>query len=84
MSDVARIPEEIAGLSFEQALAELEQIVQKLEQGRIGLEESIAAYERGAALRRHCEDKLRQAQLKVEKIRLGPDGPAGTEPLDRA
>lgn len=80
----------VAGLSFEQALAELETIVQQLERGQLDLEASIAAYERGAALRRHCADKLREAQLRVEKLSLGVAGepeltPFPADPsLDRA
>ncbi len=69
-------------MSFEEAMAELEQIVQRLEQGRTPLEEAIAAYERGAALKRHCEDKLRLAQEKVEKIALDRGGTPVAEPLD--
>lgn len=61
----------IAELSFEQALSELEGIVQRLERGEAGLDESIALYERGAALKRHCEAKLRDAELRIEKIELG-------------
>jgi exodeoxyribonuclease VII small subunit len=73
----------IAGLSFEKALAELETIVGHLERGDVPLEESIRIYERGEALKRHCEALLAQAEAKVEKIRIGADGaPAGTEPLD--
>lgn len=72
---------EIASLSFEQALAELEAIVKRLEQGSAGLDDAIASYERGAALKRHCDTKLHEAQLRVEKIVLSPDGVAGTEPL---
>ncbi|RMF15445.1 MAG: exodeoxyribonuclease VII small subunit [Alphaproteobacteria bacterium] len=64
----------IAELSFEQALSELEGIVQRLERGEAGLDESIALYERGAALKRHCEAKLRDAELRIEKIELGADG----------
>lgn len=75
----------VENLSFEKALAELEAIVQKLEQGKVDLEESITIYERGEALRRHCEGLLSTAEARVEKIRLGADGrPAGTEPLDPA
>ena len=74
---------EISAMSFEEAMAELEQIVQRLEQGRTPLEEAIAAYERGAALKRHCEDKLRLAQEKVEKIALDRSGAPVVEPLDR-
>lgn len=75
----------VENLSFEKALAELEAIVQKLEQGKVDLEESITIYERGEALRRHCESLLSTAEARVEKIRLGADGkPVGTEPLDPA
>lgn len=59
---------DIAALSFEKALGELEDIVAKLEQGRVELEESIALYERGAALKTHCESKLKSAQERIEKI----------------
>ncbi len=69
-------------MSFEEAMAELEQIVQRLEQARAPLEESIAAYERGALLKRHCEDKLRMAREKVEKISLDRSGSPAAEPFD--
>jgi exodeoxyribonuclease VII small subunit len=70
-------------LTFEVALAELEQIVQKLERGDVALEESVTIYERGEALKRRCEELLRQAEARVEKITLDATGkPAGTEPLD--
>ena len=72
----------IQEMSFEAALGELESIVQKLERGDAKLEESIAIYQRGAALKAHCEGKLRDAQMKVEKIVLGSDGSVGVEPLD--
>lgn len=72
----------IKDLSFEDALSELEGIVQRLERGDAPLEESIAIYQRGAKLKAHCEGKLKDAQLKVEKIVLGPDGSAGTESFD--
>lgn len=68
-----------ATLSFEQALGELEKIVAQMERGDVALEDSIALYQRGAALKAHCEAKLKDAQLKVEQIVLGPDGPR-TEP----
>jgi len=68
-----------ATMSFEQALAELEKIVAQMERGDVALEDSIALYQRGAALKAHCELKLKDAQLKVEQIVLGPDGPR-TEP----
>lgn len=71
---------DIETLSFEQALAELERIVQQLESGEVELEKSIQIYERGAALRAHCEGKLKTAELKVEKIVRGEDGKPATEP----
>jgi exodeoxyribonuclease VII small subunit len=75
-ADVTRLP-------FEKALAELETIVQRLERGDVPLEESVAIYERGEALKRRCEELLRQAEARVEKITLDASGkPAGTEPLD--
>jgi exodeoxyribonuclease VII small subunit len=67
-------PDDISALSFEAALAELEQIVQKLENGQAALEDSIALYERGAALKAHCEKTLKSAQEKIEKIVVGADG----------
>ena len=74
---------DVAKLSFEKALAELEQIVQKLERGDVALEESVTIYERGEALKRRCEELLRQAEARVEKITLDAAGkPVGTEPLD--
>ncbi len=74
---------EIASLSYEQALGELETIVTALEQGDVPLEKSIQIYERGEALKTHCEKLLNVAEAKVEKIRIGADGTAkGSEPLD--
>ncbi|MCB1464185.1 MAG: exodeoxyribonuclease VII small subunit [Nitratireductor sp.] len=74
---------DIASMSFEQALQELEKIVESLEQGNVELEKSIGYYERGEKLRDHCQKLLGAAEAKVEKIRLNADGkPAGTEPLD--
>jgi exodeoxyribonuclease VII small subunit len=75
---------EAAPLSFEQALAELEKIVQDLERGQLDLEAAIRAYERGTALKEHCERKLKEAKLRVDRITLGPDGSARGEPLDSA
>lgn len=72
----------INDLSFEDALSELESIVSKLERGDAPLEESIDIYERGARLKKHCEGKLKAAQLKVDKIVLAPNGDIGTEPFD--
>lgn len=74
---------DISGLSFEQALAQLEEIVAKLESGQAELERSIVLYERGARLKAHCESRLRAAQLRVEKIVVGRDGEAtGVQPAD--
>lgn len=74
---------DIKSMSFEQALKELEQIVDRLERGDVELEESIEIYERGEALRAHCDQLLKRAEAKVEKITLNAEGePVGTEPLD--
>ena len=75
-------PTDIKRLSFEQALEELETIVRKLEQGEIDLDQSIAAYERGAQLKAHCEAKLREAQAKVDRITQAADGSLSAEPTD--
>lgn len=72
----------ISSLSFEQALAELEKIVRDLETGKAGLEDSIKFYERGVSLRQHCEAKLKDAQLRVEKITLNAQGDIKTEPFE--
>ncbi len=69
-------------LDFETALVELESIVRSLESGKSPLDESINAYERGIALKMHCEKKLEQARLKIEKITLKSDGKITTEPFD--
>jgi len=80
---------DIAALSFEKAMEELEGIVSRLERGDVPLEQSVAIYERGEALKAYCEKLLRAAEDKVEKIRLSKDGrteggrPAGLEPLDK-
>lgn len=73
------IPPDIAKLSFEEALAELEKIVGDLERGKVKLDDAIAAYTRGAQLKAHCERKLADAKAKVEKIVLRPDGSLGAE-----
>ncbi len=74
---------DVSALSFEQALAELERIVQQLESGQAPLEQSIDLYERGAKLKAHCEAKLEQARLRVERIVVGPGGEAQrTEPAE--
>lgn len=69
-------------MSFEEALGELERIVATLERGQAPLEESIALYERGTALKAHCEKKLKAAQARVEKIIVAPDGTPASEPFD--
>ena len=74
--------DDIANLSFEAALQELERIVAELESGKAELERSIQVYERGAALKAHCESKLQAAQLRVEKIIVGPGGAIGAEPAE--
>ena len=74
------IPPDVAALSFEDALAELERIVRQLEEGRAKLDDAITCYERGTALRRHCETKLREAQAKVDRITVAADGSIGAEP----
>ena len=74
---------EVKQLSFERAIEELETIVKRLEEGKVPLEESVAIYERGELLKRRCEELLRQAEARVEKITLDAAGkPAGTEPRD--
>lgn len=80
---MAEPTDDVSALSFEAALEQLEQIVAKLESGKAPLAESIAIYERGEALKRHCETLLKAAESRIEKIVLSRDGqPAGTEPLD--
>mgnify|MGYP001314053694 FL=1 len=76
------IPEEISSLSFEKALSQLEDIVRQLEGGEKDLEESLDAYERGALLKAHCEDKLKKAQLRVEKISLSSNGEPELSPVE--
>lgn len=77
---MATAPGNLAGLSFENALRELEDIVQKLESGGVPLEDSIALYERGAALKAHCEAKLKSAQEKIDKIVVSEAGAVKAEP----
>ncbi|MGE3770711.1 MAG: exodeoxyribonuclease VII small subunit [Bdellovibrionales bacterium] len=73
---------DIKKLSFEDALGELEKIVKQLEDGKIKLEDAVTAYERGAALKAHCETKLREAQMKIDKIALNADGSVSTKPAE--
>jgi exodeoxyribonuclease VII small subunit len=82
MSDSPQTAPDIAAMSFEQALAELEGIVNQLESGQAALEDSIKMYERGALLKAHCEAKLEAARLRVEKIVVSPQGAAGVEPAE--
>lgn len=75
-ADVRRMP-------FERAIEELESIIKRLEEGKVPLEESVTIYERGEALKQRCEELLRQAEARVDKITLDSGGkPKGTEPLD--
>ena len=78
------IPDDIKALSFEDALDELEEIVRSLESGDTKLDGAIAAYERGALLKQHCETKLAEAKERVEKIAVGPGGTVKAEPADIA
>ena len=75
-----QVPSDVAKLSFEEALQELEQIVKRLEGGSGKLDDAIQSYERGTLLKRHCEAKLREAQARVDKIVVSPDGSVTTEP----
>lgn len=74
---------DVKRLTFERAIEELETIVKRLEEGKVPLEESVAIYERGEALKRRCEELLKQAEARVDKITTDASGqPVGTEPLD--
>ena len=77
----AQIPDDIAKMKFEDALSELEKIVKELEEGKVELDGAIERYERGAALKRHCEAKLAEAQARIEKITRNASGIAA-EPTD--
>ncbi|CCF18212.1 exodeoxyribonuclease small subunit [Pseudorhizobium banfieldiae] len=82
MTETAEIID-VSGYTFEKAVAELESIVARLERGDVALDESIAIYERGEALKKHCEKLLAAAENRIEKIRLDRAGkPQGVEPLD--
>ena len=84
MSEQTPLPE-VSTLSFEQAVEELEKIVAALERGDVALDRSIEIYERGEALKKHCEALLGAAENRIEKIRLDRAGrPQGVEPLDGA
>lgn len=82
MSKDDKKPSGIAALSFEQALQQLETIVQQLEKGQVPLEESITIYEKGTALKAHCETKLRDAEARIEKIVINPAGTPAAVPFD--
>ena len=75
------LPADIASMSFEVALAELETIVKRLETGNAKLDDAISSYERGALLKQHCEAKLREAQTRVDRIVIGADGSPSVEKL---
>jgi exodeoxyribonuclease VII small subunit len=79
MSDQV-VPADVASMSFEDALAELEQIVRRLEAGQVKLDGAILCYERGTQLKRHCEQKLNEAQQRVDRIVVGPDGAVSAVP----
>lgn len=78
----SKIPADIKKMSFEDALAEMEDIVRNLESGQVKLEDAIDGYARGAHLKKHCQAKLKDAQARIEKIVIGPDGDIGAEPAD--
>ncbi|GJE62672.1 exodeoxyribonuclease VII small subunit [Methylobacterium trifolii] len=76
-------PAQIGEMPFEKALEQLEEIVRRLERGDVPLDESVEIYERGEALKRHCEALLKKAEVRIQRITLTPDGrPDGTAPLD--
>ena len=76
------IPDDIKTMKFEEALEALEDIVRNLESGQVSLEQSIDIYTRGTQLKAHCEDKLKDATARIEKITKSTDGSLSTEPLD--
>jgi len=81
-SETTAIPKDIQKLSFEAALAELEDIVRDLEDGRGELEGAIKAFERGTLLKRHCAAKLKEAEARIEKILPGADGAEGIQSVE--
>jgi exodeoxyribonuclease VII small subunit len=78
----AKKRKEISTMSFEEALAELQALVKELEKGEGKLDEAVETYKRGIALKEHCERKLREAQEKIAKIVVGPDGAVRAEPAE--
>ncbi len=81
---MAKVSAQIASLSFEEALKQLEEIVRRIEAGEVPLEQAIEDYTRGTELSRHCQRKLEDARLKVEKLSVRPDGSLTVEPLEDA
>jgi len=82
MKESPKIPIDIAALSFEDALAELEKLVRQLEDGKAKLEDAVNLYQRGAMLKKHCEAKLREAEAKIEQITVGTNGEIKTKPFE--
>jgi exodeoxyribonuclease VII small subunit len=80
----ARVEDDITGLTYEAALAELDTLITKLEGGSIALEEAIGAYERGAVLAQHCADLLERTERRVNQLVVGADGGIGERPLETA
>jgi exodeoxyribonuclease VII small subunit len=76
------VPADIAKLSFEDAMSELEKLVGHLEDGKAKLDDAMSAYERGMYLKRHCETKLREAQARIEQIAVSADGKVTTTPFN--
>ncbi|MEZ5758485.1 MAG: exodeoxyribonuclease VII small subunit [Emcibacteraceae bacterium] len=76
------IPDDIKNMKFEEALSALEDIVRSLESGEVSLEQSIEIYTRGTQLKAHCEDKLKDATARIEKITKSSDGTLTSTPLD--
>ncbi|MGE4528793.1 MAG: exodeoxyribonuclease VII small subunit [Rhodospirillaceae bacterium] len=81
MPEQPAVPQDIAEMSFEQALAGLEAIVRRLDSGEVELDAAVDAFERGVQLKRHCEKKLAEARERVEQITQAPDGSLGLAPL---
>jgi len=80
---LAEAKPDVAAMPFEKALEELEEIVDQLEKGAVSLDESITLYERGELLKKRCDDLLKNAEMRIDKITLSADGrPKGVTPLD--
>ena len=85
LREMTETPPDIAAMTFEDALKALEDVVRRLETGEVPLDDSISLYERGEALRKHCQARLDAASARIERIVAGPDGKAaGTRPFDEA